>query len=416
MGFLGLAPADALAATYAPADQILTLYAKGTAPNYTYGYNFARLPWLGGLKYELLAWSGPHAAGTTPYTHTQRFDVPNLSIVDPDGEIQVLTAEGDRSVTVRWLGVEPTNAAADDPFAKSVVKKTAGAGTPSRTLDAEAVTLTVLLGEPFTITESLPSTRDGSVRETHSPNALLLQTAGVDLGALTWTFLPLETSRTQVVLTRRPSAADPAAAAAVRRVYNVDVIVLGNALIAGDDLTGPPAGPLRSILDFQGRVLVAERIVRRAAPEAALLEAKATLPRGVVYPVTDPLRLSQLACAFATDQGTAFIFSTGWGEFSPPVFTSCKRIGARTIDVMALKLDIVPAVESMRKAGYTEAFWNADLAFPLVGPGEEADEPRYMFKMVDRSYVFVGAMDGRVERNEAGEKALRNYEAEAPAS
>ncbi len=59
MGFLGLAPADNLGATYDPAEQVLKLSARGEAPNFTYGYDFKRITWLGGLKFELLAWSGP---------------------------------------------------------------------------------------------------------------------------------------------------------------------------------------------------------------------------------------------------------------------------------------------------------------------------------------------------------------------
>ena len=59
MGFLGLAPADRLGATYDPAAQVLKLFARGEAPNFTYGYDFKRITWLGGLKFELLVGVDP---------------------------------------------------------------------------------------------------------------------------------------------------------------------------------------------------------------------------------------------------------------------------------------------------------------------------------------------------------------------
>ena len=405
MGFLGFAPADDLAATYDPAEQVLKLFARGEAPNFTYGFEFKRITWLGGLKFELLAWSGPHAPGTRKYEYSQSFNIANLKLVDPEGSVDIVTAnhQSGQIVPVKWLGFEPGNLTSDPFLGSSPISGEQQSATEApKTFDAQVVNITVLFKESFTIQESTPATRSGSVQMHFSPFALTLQNAAIEFENLVWTFNSLETGRTQVVVNIGSGFGGPA----IRKVYNVNVIVLENSLIAGDALSGTAKGPLRAILDFAGRVQIALAIVRRTAPEAQLLVVEAKLPRGVPYPVKDPLRLSQLECVFRTESGTAFIRSTGWGEYAPPIFTPHSRVGVSVINIEDIKVDIVPAADAIRAAGIDLAFWSVDLAHPVVAPGQLHDEPYYIFHMVNGSYVFVGAKDKEVIVNHAGEKIL----------
>ncbi len=272
----------------------------------------------------------------------------------------------------------------------------------AQTFNAEGITINALFKEKFIIRESASTSRGGSVQVQYSPSALTLQNAAVEFENLVWTFNSLETGRTQVVvnINRGSGGID------IRKVYDINVFVLDNALIAGDALSGAPKGPIRAILDFAGRVEIALAIVQRTAPEAELLVVDATLPRGVVYPVKDPLCLSQLECVFSTKSGTAVIRSTGWGEYAPPVFLPYRRFGVSLIKLQDISVDIVPAVDAIRAAGIELAFWSATLDHPVVGPGQLHDEPYYIFHMIDCSYVFVGAKDKEVIVNHAGEKML----------
>ncbi len=405
MGFLGLAPADNLGATYDPAEQVLKLFARGEAPNFTYGYEFKRITWLGGLKFELLAWSGPHAPGVRKYEHSQSFSIANLKVVDPDGSVVIVTSnhQNGQSVPVKWLGFEPGNTT-PDPYMDSSPKanEQASLAESPQTFNAEGITINALFKEKFTIRESASTSRGGSVQMQYSPSALTVQNAAVEFENIVWTFNSLETGRTQVVvnISRGSGGID------IRKVYDINVIVLDNALIAGDVLSGAPKGPIRAILDFAGRVEIALAIVQRTAPEAELLVVNATLPRGVVYPVKDPLCLSQLECVFSIKSGTAIIRSTGWGEYAPPIFLPYRRIGVSIIKLQDILVDIVPAVDAIRAAGIELAFWSATLDHPVVGPGQLHDEPYYIFHMIDGSYVFVGAKDKEVIVNHAGEKML----------
>ena len=405
MGFLGLAPADNLAATYDPAEQVLKLFARGEAPNFTYGFEFKRLTWLGDLKFELLAWSGPHASGARKYDYSQSFNIANLKVVDPDGSVNIVTCnhQNGQNVPVQWLGFEPVNTTLD-PFVASSPKssdQSAMVGTP-QTFDAEVVTINALFREKFTIQESTHTSQSGSVQVQYSPFALTLQYAAIEFENLVWTFNSIETGRTQVIVNISPAFGG----SSIRKVYDINVIVLENSLIAGDALSGTAKGPLRAILDFAGRVKVALAIVQRTAPEAQLLVVEATLPRGVVYPVKDPLRLSQLECVFRTNSGTAIIRSTGWGEYGLPVFLSYGRIGVSVVNLQDVEVDILPAVDAIRAAGFDLAFWSVTLDHPLVAPGQLHNEPYYIFHMVNGSYIFVGAKDKEVVVNQAGEKML----------
>ena len=395
MGFLGPAPADKLAASYDPRSQVLTLCAEGSAQNFTYGYKFHRVsPWFGGLKFDFTAWSGPHAAGSRSFDYCQSFDIANLKAIIPSGKIIINTAEGDKEVPIRWLGLDPGKGDQD----------TLGSSAPadpddnaSKVLDAGSVNITALYKEPFTLKETVPLTQNATVDMKYQNSALSLEDAGMNLGALFWTFNSLETGTTQVVVTIRPNVVD---GLIIQKVYNIKVIVLDNVLTAiGDKLSLTNEG---EILSFRGCVFIAQRIVQRTWPDAKLLEVSAT--KNTPFPVTDPLFLSQLECIFTTGDGTVRIKPIGWGEFGKPIYISERWVGSVSFDIRDTRLDITDAADAMQKAGIKLSFFSAELDHPLVSPGSLRDEPYYFFKMVDASVVLVGAIDGDIIVNATGQK------------
>ena len=247
MGILGFAPADDLAATYNPAEQVLELFARGEAPNFTYGFEFKRITWLGGLKFELLAWSGPHAPGTRKYEYSQSFNIANLKVADPEGSVDIVTSnhQSGQTVPIKWLGSEAGNMTLDPFLGSSPTSSEQKAATDApKTFDAEVVNVNALFKQIFTIQESTPASRSGSVQVQYSPFALTLQNATIEFENLIWTFNSLETGRTQVIVNIGSGFGGPA----IRKVYNVNVFVLDNCLIAGDALSGTAKGPLHGIL------------------------------------------------------------------------------------------------------------------------------------------------------------------------
>lgn len=73
MGFYGSEPVTSATAVYVwtglrePGFFVIT--ASGDAPNFTSGIQLVRDPdFVGGLKVNVMGWTGPLGAGTTPYT------------------------------------------------------------------------------------------------------------------------------------------------------------------------------------------------------------------------------------------------------------------------------------------------------------------------------------------------------------
>src|SRR3954471_3540987 len=73
MGFFGPVPFDTAEATYAwmgvggPGAFFVTV--SGEAENYTYAISLQPDPkWVGGVKLDVVGWTGPRGPGTAPYT------------------------------------------------------------------------------------------------------------------------------------------------------------------------------------------------------------------------------------------------------------------------------------------------------------------------------------------------------------
>ena len=72
MGFFGPEPFDQATATYVWAGLrepgFLLVEVSGEAPNFTTGIELVRDPhWVGGVKLDVMGWTGPVGEGTTPY-------------------------------------------------------------------------------------------------------------------------------------------------------------------------------------------------------------------------------------------------------------------------------------------------------------------------------------------------------------
>ena len=409
MVYFDLAPADDLAAVYDPKDQVLKLSVRGNVPHYMYDFCFERVPWYGGLKFELCAWSDPRILGSS-FEYSEDFDMPNLRPVDPEGSVIIVSSNfrDGHIVPIRWLGLSPiekTPSNVFDAYSKLVVKPDDTVEFKPRIMDATPINLTIIFGHEFTIQESFHNAHEGFIHIKHSPSTLSLIDSGLELGHITWTFNPLETGTTQIILTMSPG---PYGGVITRKIYNIRVIVLDNAQTSDDtvtdSLTGSESG---GILSFRGRVFIAQRIVQREVPDAQLVLCKARLP-GVRYPVTDPLRLSQLECTFTTNEVSVSIKSRGWGNFDPPVIKPHPIIGLVGFGIEEdTKVDIVGAVDAMYSHfGKRESFFSADLSRPMFAPGERTEEPYYQFRLADGPIVFVGTVDKQIFINNAGEEIL----------
>ncbi|KAJ4389603.1 hypothetical protein N0V93_007074 [Gnomoniopsis smithogilvyi] len=427
MGFRGLVPADKLGAVYDPAQQVLTLTACGEVQNYTYGFDFVRLPFTGGLLFELMGWSGPIGTGTSEYSHSQRFDIPGLAIADPSKTVIIITANHTKGtkVEIKFLGLKPSGTSNGNEVLSNIQDKLSGVNEkpvlPEIVDVATPATINTLFKEPFNISEKISAAPGATLHADFDSQILNLTEAGIDDGSLNWTFNSVQTGQTQVITYSTAGLNTPV----IRKVYSVKIFVLDAATAAGPDASkaallantsrngnggisnGASNGisngnkvsdSVDQILSFLGRVFIAQRIARSVLPSARLLRVQATKPAGPVFPVKDPLLLSQLDVLFVGDHNQyVTLHSTGWGEYAPPVVKLGPVItGLQTFDLEQVKVDIVAAVKAIRASGNDIAFWECTLAEPFGNPNDGPYQPMYTFRMVDTSFVSVNAETGKV--------------------
>jgi hypothetical protein len=263
-----LIPADRLAAMYNQRTQTLTLYAQGKTKNFTYGLNFARQPWVGGLRFSLVGW-WTLAAGVMPYTARKRFRIPNIGAVDPDGKVNIVTANHPRGVLVpiRFVrraaaddaddvkgilaqhGVgadsaeEPASAAAAAADNNKTNAAAAAAADPAadaalvqqqqqqQQVHGPVIKITTHVGQLFRIRESVAGSavsRDTHVNIVFDRRVLLLVNAGVTGGDIVWTLRAAATGTTQAIVLHRAAPG----ARVVRKVYRISVLLGKKDLVA----------------------------------------------------------------------------------------------------------------------------------------------------------------------------------------
>lgn len=430
MGFLGPVPASELAAVYDPAKQALTLSASGNAQNFTYGFFFKRTPWEGGLRFELWGWTGPIGEGTSPFSYSQTFTIPNILLNDSSNTVVVVTANNPsgKVINIHWTGLKPGSVGADGQgkVAANGEKQPA----PPQIVDTSSpLTINTLYREPFNISEKISTGRGATLHADFDAQMLQLTATGVDDGSLHWTFNSLQTGLTQVVTYSTAGYGEPV----IRKAYSVKIFVLDAAAAAGpaaaaDSSTSTATTTVSkggflaafsssssnnnnnnsngskhphdpdAILSFLGRVNEAQRIAQRVLKSARLLRVEATKPAGPVFPVTDPMLLSQLDVLFVGDDGKYVVVqSTGWGEWAvPEVKEGVPPLGIETFDLDSVKVDIVQAAKAIQAGGDEMAFWKVTLVQPFGSPSSGPYQPLYNFRMVDASIVAVNAVTGKV--------------------
>ena len=394
----GLAPAAKVTAQYDSLTKYLTLHATGTVDRFMQDFRFERETIYGGLKYSFKCWYDEPHVGMKPLDYTQRFYLPDLQAITPSLTVIIVDLNHPKGQVIKIEMIMSAEAKAQtngiSTAEPSILKSAEDPGPVTIPIQSipEPIEITAIYGKPFTISTSTGLTR--TISELHNDLSLLLKTASYDKGNLSWTYDPLETGITEVVLTAESDIVIQGCPMITKTVYIIKVIAEFNIL---------PFPPPDEILSFKGRVGVAQNLVKERYPSASLIFVDVTSHSP--YPVTDPLRLSQMRCLFAVDNGTVSIISTGWGTFGPPVFFEYKILGLSPFKIEDC-IDITDAANDMQKAGITEAFFRCELSEILISPAETANQPYYVFSMVDHSATYVGAKDGTVKHVPALLKAL----------
>lgn len=101
MGFYGSEPFTTATATYLwmglKSPGVFVVEVSGDAPNYSYAFDLVRdSHWVGGLKINVMGWTGPLGEGTTPYTVHGTFPgefVPKIVVSGSNGQKVIAVKE-----------------------------------------------------------------------------------------------------------------------------------------------------------------------------------------------------------------------------------------------------------------------------------------------------------------------------------
>ncbi|EXA36007.1 hypothetical protein FOVG_13123 [Fusarium oxysporum f. sp. pisi HDV247] len=395
-----LIPADSITASYDNEAKLLILKASGTHVDLTRDIEFRRLPFVGGLLFELIGWVGPVVHGESPYEITDSFNIDLPSIVFPSNTVVVNTENKQHWVVPiqynKTTGQAATNGKAEVELPK--VEQVSG--------DQKIV---VLADEPFTIQQSDSFTgKGGSASIDFDKSFLTLTDARIDDGKIVWTFTAQQTGTTEVFvyvgqtqppfLYRIPYVVesvvldDKSVPTQTTASFSVNNNGQGSSGTYGAASNGHKNGNQKVglPLSWDGFINVGLNLIKKQYPHANLLEVDATpLTR---KPVQNEWGLvnNRIVCGLSGNK-TAIIQSTGWGEFGKVQTINSPFLGDQVIP-WPVTLDIHDAFTILRKAGYKQAIYAVTLRQPLY-PGD--DQPFYIFN-TGTEFIAVGTKDKKI--------------------
>ncbi|KAF5989080.1 hypothetical protein FCOIX_116 [Fusarium coicis] len=403
-----LIPADSITASYDNEAKLLILKASGTHVDLTRDITFRRLPFDGGLLFELIGWVGPIIRGDSPYEITDSFNIDLPSIVFPSNTVVVNTENKQHWVVPIQYNNSNGQAATNG---KAEVE------LPEIKQVSEDKKINVLADEPFTIQQSDSFTgKGGSVSIDFDKSFVTLNDARIEDGKIVWTLTAQQTGTTEIFVyvgqTQPPFL--------YRIPYVVEIIVLlddksvparttasfsvsnqGSVGTHGAASNGHKNGngnqKVGLPLSWDGFINVGLNLMKKQYPNANLLEVDATpLTR---KPVQNEWGLvnNRIVCGLSGNK-TAIIQSTGWGEFGKVQTINSPFLGDQVIS-WPVALDIHDAFTILRKAGYKQAIYAVTLRQPLY-PGD--DQPFYIFN-TGPEFIAVGTKDKKIHNFGASE-------------
>ncbi|KAF5624327.1 hypothetical protein F52700_9493 [Fusarium sp. NRRL 52700] len=398
-----LIPADNISAFYDNEAKLLILKASGTHVDLTRDITFRRLPFAGGLLFELIGWVGPIIHGESPYEITDSFNIDLPSIVFPSNTVVVNTEN-----KKRWVVPIQYN----NSNGQAATNGKAEAELPEIKQVSEDRKLSVLADEPFDIQQSDSFTgKGGSVSIDFDKSFLTLDNARIDDGKIVWTFTPQQTGTTQVIVyvgqTQPPFVYrvpyiveshvlldDKSVPTQTAASFSVSNLGQGSSGTYGAASNGHKNGngnqKVGLPLSWDGFINVGLNLIRKQYPNANLLEVDAT--PSTRKPVENEWGLvnNRIVCGLS-DNKTAIIQSTGWGEFGKVQTINSPFLGDVVIS-WPVALDIHDAFTILRKAGYKQAVYAVTLRQPLY-PGD--DQPFYIFN-TGPEFIAVGTKDKKI--------------------
>ncbi|KAF4952269.1 hypothetical protein FGADI_6890 [Fusarium gaditjirri] len=348
-------PADSITASYDNEAKLLILKASGNHVDLTRDIKFRRLPFAGGLLFELIGLVGPVVRGESPYEIMDSFNIDLPSIVFPSNTVVVNTENKQHWVVPIQYNKTTAQAATNGKAEVELPEVQQVSGDQK---------IVVLADEPFTIQQIFVY-----VGQTQ-PSFIYRIPYVVESVVLDDKSVPTQTTAS----------------------FSVNNNGQGSSGTYGTASTGHKNGNQKVglPLSWDGFINVGLNLIKKQYPNANLLEVDATpLTR---KPVQNEWGLvnNRIVCGLSGNK-TAIIQSTGWGEFGKVQTIDSPFLGDQVIS-WPVALHIHDAFAILRKAGYKQAVYAVTLRQPLY-PGD--DQPFYIFN-TGNEFIAVGTKDKKI--------------------
>ncbi|KAF5020944.1 hypothetical protein F66182_7025 [Fusarium sp. NRRL 66182] len=399
---LQLIPADNITAVYDGESGQLLLRAAGKHADFTRDISFHRLPFTGGLLFQLQGWVGPIIRGESPYQVTDGFNIQLPTRALPSNTV-IVNTENKKGwvVQIQYHGKNQSQPSSNGSAPSAIPEFKTAPGEH---------TIVAPLQKPITIAQTDTFTGEGgSVNITFDRNYLAMTDAGITNDKIEWTFDSLQTGTTEVVVFVGQSnppffyrvpyqvniespkqSVTPKAAASLSVNLSVDANGSKSNGASTAAKNGANGSGIGLPLSWDGFVNIGYNLILKQFPTARLYEIDATpLTRETVDNQWG--LVSNKVVAGLDDNKTAVIQSTGWGEFGQVQVIDSPWLGDVAIS-WPVSLEIGDAFSILRKGGYTQGVGAVTLRQPLY-PGD--DQPFYIFN-VDNQFIAVGVNDNKI--------------------
>ncbi|EXF74494.1 hypothetical protein CFIO01_01972 [Colletotrichum fioriniae PJ7] len=388
-----------LQAFYDNDNKQLLLRAQGNAVPITTGIEFKRLPFFGGLLFEVQGWVGPVTHGTQPYNVENTFNIDLPSRVTPSGSVFIKGADN-AEYKVKIQPLLKDGSSGNNNAASNV---TASSEAPKFNLIPPTEPIITQLGKPITVLQSDQfSGKGGSVDITFDDRFLKLTNARVTDNQIEWTFDPLQTGDTEVdvyvsqhlppftyrvvhnVIINPPSNTKPLNTLALFSVNQASKAV--NDTTESDIAKSGDKNSNIVLISWDNIVNAGLEIIKKQYPDAQLLTAEGSAPGA-----QSPYQLTNVLLSARVDGNkTATIRSLGYYDFGP-VQTGSLSLGASPFNY-PVKINSNDAFSILRKDGYKQPVERLVLSQPAI---RDLDQPLYKFTLGDLQ-VQIGATDGKI--------------------
>ncbi|KAK1700632.1 hypothetical protein BDP55DRAFT_723140 [Colletotrichum godetiae] len=380
----------------------LILRARGNAIHITTGIEFKRLPFLGGLLFEVQGWVGPVTQGTQPYDVENTFNIELPSRVFPSGFVLIKGAEG-AEYKIKIQPLLKDGSSSNNNNAQTASNATASSEAPKFKLIPPTEPIITKLGKPVTVLQNDQFTgKGGSVDITFDDRFLKLTNARIVDNQIEWTFDPLQTGDTEVDVYVSQNL-PPFSYRAVHKVIikpptstetlnPLALFSVNQASKATDDTTESDiakSGDKNSkfvLISWDNIVNAGLDTIKKQYPSAQLLSAEGQAPAA-----ENPYQLVNVrVTASIGDDKTATIRSLGYFDFGP-IKIGTLRIGTTPFN-WPVKINSTDAFAIIRKDGFKQPVERLSLSQPAA---RDVDQPLYTFTLGDLT-VQLGATDGKI--------------------